>query len=329
MAKIYNDITETIGNTPLVRLNRTAAAHGAHAEILLKLEFFNPLSSIKDRIGFSMIEDGIKSGKITKDTVLIEPTSGNTGIALAFVAAAKGIKLILTMPETMTVERRKMLKILGARLILTEGPKGMKGAIAKAEELAAKIPHALILQQFSNPANPAVHRRTTAEEIWRDTDGKVDIVVSGIGTGGTITGVGEVLKARKPSVKIIAVEPDASPVLSGGAPGPHKLQGIGAGFVPGVLNTKIYDEVIRVKEADSGPVSKQVNALDGIAVGISSGAAVWAALQLAKRPENKGKQIVVIIASSSERYLSSWLFADVSAESDSLDDLIPATAPGA
>jgi cysteine synthase A len=271
-----------------------------------------------------MIEDGIKSGKITKDTVLIEPTSGNTGIALAFVAAAKGIKLILTMPETMTVERRKMLKILGARLILTEGPKGMKGAIAKAEELAAKIPHALILQQFSNPANPAVHRRTTAEEIWRDTDGKVDFVVSGIGTGGTITGVGEVLKARKPSVKIIAVEPDASPVLSGGAPGPHKLQGIGAGFVPGVLNTKIYDEVIRVKEADSGPVSKQVNALDGIAVGISSGAAVWAALQLAKRPENKGKQIVVIIASSSERYLSSWLFADVSAESDSLDDLIPA-----
>ena len=324
MAKIYNDITETIGNTPLVRLNRTAAAHGAQAEILLKLEFFNPLSSVKDRIGFSMIEDGIKSGKITKDTVLIEPTSGNTGIALAFVAAAKGIKLILTMPETMTVERRKMLKILGARLILTEGPKGMKGAIAKAEELAAKIPHALILQQFSNPANPAVHRRTTAEEIWRDTDGKVDIVVSGIGTGGTITGVGEVLKARKPSVKIIAVEPDASPVLSGGAPGPHKLQGIGAGFVPGVLNTKIYDEVIRVKEADSGPVSKQVNALDGIAVGISSGAAVWAALQLAKRPENKGKQIVVIIASSSERYLSSWLFADVSAESDSLDDLIPA-----
>ena len=329
MAKIYNDITETIGNTPLVRLNRTAVAHGAQAEILLKLEFFNPLSSIKDRIGLAMIEDGIKSGKITKDTVLIEPTSGNTGIALAFVAAAKGIKLILTMPETMTVERRKMLKVLGARLVLTEGPKGMKGAIAKAEELAAKIPHALILQQFSNPANPAVHRRTTAEEIWRDTDGKVDIVVSGIGTGGTITGVGEVLKARKPSVKIVAVEPDASPVLSGGAPGPHKLQGIGAGFVPAVLNTKIYDEVIRVKEADSGPVSKQVNALDGIAVGISSGAAVWAALQLAKRPENKGKQIVVIIASSSERYLSSWLFADVSAESDLLDDLIPAAAPGA
>ena len=324
MAKIYNDITETIGNTPLVRLNRTAAAHGAQADILLKLEFFNPLSSVKDRIGFSMIDDGIKSGKITKDTILIEPTSGNTGIALAFVAAAKGIKLILTMPETMSTERRKLLKVLGARLVLTEGPKGMKGAIAKAEELAAKIPGALILQQFANPANPAIHRTTTAEEIWKDTDGKVDIVVSGIGTGGTITGVGEVLKARKPSVKIIAVEPDASPVLSGGAPGPHKLQGIGAGFIPGVLNTKIYDEVIRVKEVDSGPVSKQVNQLDGIPVGISSGAAVWAAIQLSKRPENKGKQIVVIIPSSSERYLSTWLFADVNTESDSVDDLIPA-----
>ena len=324
MAKIYNDITETIGNTPLVRLNRTAAAHGAQAEILLKLEFFNPLSSIKDRIGCAMIEDGIKSGKITKDTVLIEPTSGNTGIALAFVAAAKGIKLILTMPETMSTERRKLLKVLGARLVLTEGPKGMKGAIAKAEELAAKIPNALILQQFSNPANPAIHRKSTAEEIWRDTDGKVDFVVSGIGTGGTITGIGEVLKARKPSVKIIAVEPDASPVLSGGTPGPHKLQGIGAGFVPAVLNTKIYDEVIRVKEADSGPVSKQVNQLDGIPVGISSGAAIWAAIQLAKRPENKGKQIVAIIASSSERYLSTWLFADVGVESDSLEDLLPA-----
>ncbi len=328
MAKIYNDITETIGNTPLVRLNRTAAAHNAQAEILLKLEFFNPLSSVKDRIGFSMIDDGLKSGKITKNTVLIEPTSGNTGIALAFVAAAKGIKLILTMPETMTMERRKILKILGARLVLTEGAKGMKGAIAKAEELAAKIPHGLILQQFANPANPAIHRKTTAEEIWRDTDGKVDIVVAGIGTGGTITGVGEVLKARKPGVKIVAVEPDSSPVLSGGQPGPHKLQGIGAGFVPQVLNTKIYDEVIKVKEADSGPVSKQINQLDGIPVGISSGAAAWAALQLAKRPENKGKQIVVIIPSASERYLSSWLFADVGVESDSIDDLLgtPATA---
>ncbi len=322
MAKIYNDITETIGNTPLVRLNRTAAAHGAGAEILLKLEFFNPLSSVKDRIGFSMIDDAIKSGKVTKDSVLIEPTSGNTGIALAFVAAAKGLKLILTMPETMSTERRKLLKILGARVVLTEGPKGMKGAIAKAEELAAKIPNSVILQQFSNPANPAIHRKTTAEEIWRDTDGKVDIVVAGVGTGGTVTGVGEVLKERKPGVKIVVVEPDASPVLSGGAPGPHKLQGIGAGFVPAVLNTKIYDEVIRVKEADSGPVSKQVNQLDGIPVGISSGAMIWAAIQLSKRPENKGKQIVVVVPSSTERYLSTWLFADVNVESDSVDDLI-------
>ena len=324
MAKIYNDITETIGNTPLVRLNRTAAAHGAQAEILLKLELFNPLSIVKDRIGFAMIDDALKSGKINKDTVLIEPTSGNTGIALAFVAAAKGLKLILTMPETMTIERRKILKILGARVVLTEGPKGMKGAIAKAEELQAKIPGSVILQQFSNPSNPAIHRKTTAEEIWRDTDGKVDIIVSGIGTGGTITGVGEVLKPRKPSLQIIALEPDASPVLSGGAPGPHKLQGLGAGFVPAILTTKIYDEVIRVKEADSAPISKQVNSLDGIPIGISSGAAVWAAIQLSKRPENKGKQIVAIIPSSAERYLSSWLFADINVESDSIDDLIPA-----
>jgi cysteine synthase A len=328
MAKIYNDITETIGNTPLVRLNRTAAAHGAQADILLKLEFFNPLSSVKDRIGFSMIDEGLKSGKINKNTVLIEATSGNTGIALAFVAAAKGLKIILTMPETSTIERRKILKILGARLILTEGPKGMKGAIAKAEELAAKIPNSVIMRQFDNPANPAIHRKTTAEEIWRDTDGKVDIIVSGIGTGGTITGIGEVLKPRKASLKVVALEPDTSAVLSGGAPGPHKLQGLGAGFVPSVLNTKIYDEVIRVKEADSAPLSKQVNALDGIPIGISAGAAVWAAIELSKRPENKGKQIVAIIPSGAERYLSSWLFADVNVESDSIDDLLSA-APGA
>ena len=324
MAKIYNDITETIGNTPLVRLNRTAAAHGAQAEILLKLEFFNPLSSVKDRIGAAMIDDALKSGRINKDTVLIEPTSGNTGIALAFVAAARGLKLILTMPETMTTERRRILKVLGARLVLTEGAKGMKGAIAKAEELATKIPNSVILQQFSNPSNPAVHRRTTAEEIWNDTDGKVDIVVSGIGTGGTITGIGEVIKARKPSFKLIAVEPAGSPILSGGQPGPHKLQGLGAGFIPAILNTKIYDEVITVKEDDSAPISKQVAKLDGIPVGISSGAAVWAAIQVSKRPENKGKQIVAIIPSSAERYLSSWLFADLSVESDSIDDLLGA-----
>jgi cysteine synthase A len=327
MSKIYDDITQTVGNTPLVRLNRTAAQHGALAEVVLKLEFFNPLSSVKDRIGKAMIEDALKSGRINQDTVLIEPTSGNTGIALAFVAAAKGLKLVLTMPETFSLERRKLLKILGARLVLTEGSKGMKGAIARAEELNKQIPNSAILQQFANPSNPEIHRKTTAEEIWRDTEGKVDIVVSGIGTGGTITGVGEVLKARKPSIKIVAVEPDASPVLSGGQPGPHKLQGIGPGFVPSVLNTKIYDEIIRVKEADSGPISKQVNQLDGIPIGISSGAATWAALQLAKRPENKGKLIVAIIPSSSERYLSTWLFADINAESDSVDDLIGAAAP--
>jgi cysteine synthase A len=329
MANIKNDITETIGNTPLVRLNRTAREHGAQADVVLKLEFFNPLSSVKDRIGFSMIDDALKTGKINQSTVLIEPTSGNTGIALAFVAAAKGLKLILTMPETMSLERRKLLKILGARLVLTEGAKGMKGAIAKAEELQKQIPNAVILQQFANPANPAIHRATTAEEIWRDTDGKVGIVVAGVGTGGTITGVGEVLKAKNPAVKLVAVEPDASPVLSGGTPGPHKLQGIGAGFVPQVLNTKSYDEVIRVKETDSGPVSKQVNQLDGIPIGVSSGAITWAALQLAKRPENKGKLIVAIIPSSSERYLSTWLFADIGTESDSIDDLLPAAPASA
>jgi cysteine synthase len=319
MSRIYNDITETIGNTPLVRLNRTAKKHGAIADVLLKLEFFNPLSSVKDRIGVAMIDDALKSGAINQNTLLIEPTSGNTGIALAFVAAARGLKLILTMPETMSTERRKLLKILGAKLVLTEGPKGMKGAIAKAEELHLKIPNSVILQQFSNPSNPEIHRRTTAEEIWRDTDGKVDFVVAGVGTGGTITGVAELLKSRKPSVKAIAVEPAKSPVIAGGQPGPHKLQGIGAGFIPANLNLKVVDEVIGVNEEDSGPVSKQVNQLDGIPVGVSSGAIIWAALQVAKRPENRGKQIVAIAPSASERYLSSWLFADINIESDNLD----------
>ena len=319
MSRIYNDITETIGNTPLVRLNRTAKKHGALAEVLLKLEFFNPLSSVKDRIGVAMIDDALKSGVIGEDTVLIEPTSGNTGIALAFVAAARGLRLILTMPETMSTERRKLLKILGAKLVLTEGPKGMKGAIAKAEELHQSIPNSVILQQFSNPSNPAIHRRTTAEEIWRDTDGKVDFVVAGVGTGGTITGVAEVIKQRKPSFKAIAVEPAKSAGISGGKPGPHKLQGIGAGFIPDNLNVKIVDETIGVHEEDSGPISKEVNRLDGIPVGISSGAIIWAALQVAKRPENKGKQIVAIVPSASERYLSSWLFADITIDSDKLD----------
>lgn len=324
MGRIYNDITETIGNTPLVRLNRTAQKHGARAEVLVKCEFFNPLSSVKDRIGVAMIDAAMREGRIKPDTVLIEPTSGNTGIALAFVAAARGLKLILTMPETMSLERRKLLKILGARLVLTDGAKGMRGAVAKAEELAAKIPNSFIPQQFNNPANPEIHRRTTAEEIWRDTDGRVDILVAGIGTGGTLTGVAEVIKPRKPSFKAIAVEPDRSPVLSGGQPGPHKIQGIGAGFVPAVLNLKMIDEIIRVKEEDSAPVTKEVNQLDGIPVGISSGAAIWAALQVAKRPENQGKQIVVIAPSCCERYLSSWLFADISVDSDPVDDLLGA-----
>jgi cysteine synthase A len=321
MSRIYNNITETIGNTPLVRLNRTAEKYGVLADVLLKLEFFNPLSSVKDRIGVAMIDDALASGRINQDTILIEPTSGNTGIALAFVAAARGLKLVLTMPETMTTERRKLLKILGAKLVLTEGAKGMKGAIAKAEELQATIPNSIILQQFSNPSNPAIHRRTTAEEIWRDTDGAVDIIVAGVGTGGTITGVAEVLKQRKSSVQAIAIEPAKSPVISGGTPGPHKLQGIGAGFIPQNLNRQIVDEVIAVQEEDSGPISREVNSLDGIPVGISSGAIIWAALQVAKRPENRGKQIVVITPSSTERYLSSWLFADVGVESDSLDGL--------
>ena len=324
MSRIYNDITETIGNTPLVRLHRTAQQFGAVADVLLKLEFFNPLSSVKDRIGVAMIDDALKSGAIGKGTILIEPTSGNTGIALAFVAAAKGLKLILTMPETMSIERRKLLKILGAKLVLTEGAKGMKGAIAKAEELHKQIPNSVVLQQFSNPSNPEIHRRTTAEEIWRDTDGKVDFVVAGVGTGGTITGVAEVIKKLKPSFKAVAVEPIKSPVISGGAPGPHKLQGIGAGFIPVNLNTKIVDEVIQVNEDDSAPVSRQVNAQEGIPIGISSGAIVWAALQVAKRPENKGKTIVAVVQSSSERYLSTCLCADGNTDSDDISQLLAA-----
>lgn len=323
MPRIFNDITQTIGNTPLVRLNRTAKKHGAVADILLKLEFFNPLSSVKDRIGVAMIDDALATGAIDSESVVIEPTSGNTGVALAFVAAARGLKLVLTMPETMSLERRKLFKILGAKLVLTEGSKGMKGAIAKAEELRARIPKSVILQQFSNPSNPAIHRKTTAEEIWRDTDGNVDFVVAGVGTGGTITGVAEVIKSRKPSFKAIAVEPIKSPVISGGQPGPHRLQGIGAGFIPDNLNRSIVDEVIKVNEDDSGPVSKEVSQLDGIPVGISSGANIWAALQVAKRPENAGKVIVAIVPSCSERYLSSWLFSDIGVESDSVEELIP------
>lgn len=322
MTRIYNDITETIGNTPLVRLNRTAEAHEVDAEILLKLEFFNPLSSVKDRIGLSMIREALESNAINEDSVLIEATSGNTGIALAFVAAAKGLKLVLVMPDSMTVERRKLFKILGARLVLTEGAKGMPGAVAKAAELARRIPNSHVLGQFSNPANPAVHRKTTAEEIWRDTEGTVDIVVAGVGTGGTITGVGEVLKSRKPSIQIIAVEPATSAVLSGKPAGPHKLHGLGAGFIPEILNKSAYDEVIQVSDADAGATSKQINRLDGIPVGISSGASAWAAIQLAKRPENKGKRIVAITPSCCERYLSSWLFSDVGVETDDLEDLL-------
>ncbi|KGF68359.1 cysteine synthase [Hoeflea sp. BAL378] len=307
--RIYDSIIDTIGNTPLVRLSKLAAAEGVKAEILAKLEFFNPIASVKDRIGVAMIESLEAQGKITPGkTTLIEPTSGNTGIALAFAAAAKGYRLILTMPETMSIERRKMLALLGAELVLTEGPKGMKGAIAKAEELLTEIEGSVMPQQFENPANPEIHRKTTAEEIWNDTKGGVDILVSGIGTGGTITGVGQVLKNRKPGVRIVAVEPADSPVLSGGAPGPHKIQGIGAGFAPGVLDTKIYDEIEKVTNDEAFAMARKVAKLEGLPVGISSGAALTAAIKVGQRPENEGKQIVVIIPSFAERYLSTALF---------------------
>ncbi len=311
MGKIYSDITKTVGNTPLVKLNRIA--EGLEATVLAKIESFNPLSSVKDRLGVALIEDAQRRGVLKKNTTIIEPTSGNTGIALAFVAAAKGYKLILTMPDTMSVERRQLLAIFGAQLVLTPGAEGMKGAVKKAEELVKVTPNAIILQQFNNPANPEIHRKTTAEEIWADTDGKVDILVAGVGTGGTITGVSEVIKKRKKSFKAIAVEPDASPILSGGSAGPHKIQGIGAGFIPQVLNRDVIDEVIRVTNDDAGAAARALAKSDGILVGISSGAALWAALDVAKRKENKGKVIVVILPDTGERYLTTWLFQEVKA----------------
>jgi cysteine synthase A len=304
--RIANDVTELIGNTPLVRLRRVT--EGCVAEVVAKLEFYNPAHSVKDRIGVAMIDAAEKAGLIKPDTIILEPTSGNTGIALAFVCAARGYKCTLVMPETMSKERRMLLRAYGAELILTPGSEGMPGAIKKAEEMAASDPRYFIPQQFKNPANPEIHRRTTAEEIWRDTDGKADILVAGIGTGGTITGVGEVIKARKPSFRCVAVEPDASPVLSGGQKGPHPIQGIGAGFVPDVLNTSIYDEIIRVKNEDAFEIARRMAREEGLLVGISSGAATWAALQVARRPENADKLIVVIIPSFGERYLSTALF---------------------
>jgi cysteine synthase A len=307
--KIYSSILETIGNTPIVRLDKLAKETGVKAHLLAKLEFFNPIASVKDRIGLAMIAALEAEGRITPGrTTLIEPTSGNTGIALAFAAAAKDYRLILTMPETMSVERRKMLALLGAELVLTEGAKGMKGAIAKAEELAASMPDAVIPQQFENAANPEIHRQTTAEEIWNDTEGQIDLFVAGIGTGGTITGVGQVLKSRKPDLKVFAVEPVESPVLSGGQPGPHKIQGIGAGFAPKILDTSVYDEVVTVASSDAIETARLVARLEGVPVGISSGAALTAAIRIGSRPENEGKNLVVIIPSFAERYLSTALF---------------------
>ena len=307
---IANNVTELVGNTPLVKLNRVT--EGAQANVLAKLEFFNPGSSVKDRIAVAMIDAAEKAGKINKNTTIVEPTSGNTGIGLAMVCAARGYKLIITMPETMSRERRMLMRAYGAELVLTPGPEGMGGAIAKAKELAEANPDSFFIpQQFENPANPEVHRNTTAVEIWNDTDGKVDIVVAGVGTGGTITGIGEVLKAKNPSIQVVAVEPAASPVLSGGPKGPHPIQGIGAGFVPSILNTEIYDEIIQVPSEAAFETARAVGSQEGVLVGISSGAAVWAAVQLVKRPENKGKNIVVIIPSNGERYLSTPLFENL------------------
>ncbi len=308
---IYNDVTELIGRTPLVRIRCLTKETGAVADVVAKLEFYNPAHSVKDRIGASMIDAAEKAGLIKPDTIILEPTSGNTGIALAMVCAARGYKCALIMPDTMSKERRMLLRAYGAELILTPGSEGMPGAIKKAEEMAAADPRYLIPQQFKNPANPEIHRKTTAEEIWADTEGKVDFLVAGVGTGGTITGVGEVIKARKPSFKVVAVEPDASPVLSGGKKGPHSIQGLGAGFVPDVLNTQIYDEIIRVKNEDAFETARAMAKKEGILVGISSGAATWAALQVAQRPENAGKLIVVIIPSFGARYLSTPLFANL------------------
>ncbi len=308
MSKIAQNLTDLIGNTPLLELSNFNKHHNLEATIIAKLEYFNPAGSVKDRIGFSMIDTAEKQGLLNKDSVIIEPTSGNTGIALAFVAAAKGYRLIITLPETFSIERRNLMKALGAELILTPGAEGMKGAIKRATDLAAATPNSFLPQQFKNPANPEIHRTTTAEEIWRDTDGDVDIFVSGIGTGGTITGVGEVLKARKPGVKIVAVEPSDSPVLSGGNPGPHKIQGIGAGFVPDVLNVSIIDEIIKVTNNQAFETGRLLARTEGLLVGISSGAAAFAALEIAKRPENKGKKIVVILPDTGERYLSTLLY---------------------